>query len=84
MAPQAVEGVIYAKQGEEEMSYRYYLADDHFCDLRVFNGPPPGRFYSKERKAWDSFTGVREDNAALWQVPDTWLILARIPLHEHD
>jgi len=67
------------------MRCRYYLADDIFCDVRSYCRPnDPGVFFSKYRRLWDSHTSVAEDNPYLWQVPDTWLILARIPLNERD
>ena len=77
-----MEGVLYAEQGEEDMRWRYYLADDYFCDVRSYGSNRVGRFFSKMRRDWDSETSVSEDTPNLWQVPDTWLILARIPLNE--
>jgi hypothetical protein len=62
------------------MMYRYYLADDIFCDIRVYFGKE-GRYLAQMGQHWRFETVVPEDSLALWQVPDTWLILARVPLY---
>jgi hypothetical protein len=66
------------------MKWRYYLADDGFRDVRSYGGSRVGRFFSKMRRDWDSETAVSEGTPTLRQVPDTWLILARIPINERD
>jgi hypothetical protein len=82
VAVQVVEGVVYAEEDEESMIYRYYLADNGFGDVRAYGDSALcGKYYSGLLAYWSSKTVVPENDEALRRVPDTWVILARIPLY---
>ena len=82
MAVQVVEGVVYEEEGKGSMIYRYYLADNMLGGVRAYGDSALwGEYYSGLLARWSTTTLVPESDKSLRRVPDTWVILARVPLY---